>query len=107
MSTKIAFEYEDGAHIVSASNAEDNYIIWQKDQNHPNQIYFEYNDQINSGDGIVTECMIDMDGCHMVLNDGYMVHFYWNPPRPAGLDKFVEQLQKIYSHNPSIISYII
>ena len=97
MNTEFTNELNDGIYVVGASNGEEDYILWQQSENEPDQIHFEFNSQINSGYNILRECLIDNDGCHIVLNDGQLVHFYWHPPRHPKLEKFVEGLKKIYA----------
>ncbi len=88
---------------VGVMNDETDYMLWQYSMDEPDQIYFEYYDQINSGYNTIQECCIDNDGCHIVLNNKSMVHFYWNPPRHKDLEQFVVALYSIYQDHKDII----
>ncbi len=103
MTTTIVNKYEDGVHTVAASNGGADYILWQVGADEPNAVYFEPGDQSNSGYDHVSECTVDMDGCHIVLSNGYLVHFYWNPPRHPELGTFTEGLRSIYASTPDIL----
>ncbi len=104
MSTKIVNKKENGVHTVAATNGDDDYILWQVTDEKPDSVYFEYYDQINSGYNVVTECTVDMDGLHAVLQDGTQVHFYWIPPRHSDLATLVEGLRSIYSPAPTTLA---
>ncbi len=104
MATEIVTSKEGGGLMAAASNGEDDYLLWQRSDSKPGEIYFEYNDQINSGYGIVEECTLDNDGCHIGLNNGNLVHFYWRPPNHESLNDLIFRLKEIYSKNPLIIS---
>ena len=104
MNTEIITGIQDGILLASASNGSDDYIIWQRPENELGEVHFEWDDQLNSGYNIVSECTIDEDGCHLALNTGVLVHFYWNPPRHKKLEEFISKLMKIYFKNESVIS---
>jgi hypothetical protein len=106
VTTTIFNKKENGVHIVGAAEDDGDYVLWQVNSVEPDSIYFEYDDQVNSGCNHVTECLIDMDGLHAVLNDGAQIHFYWNPPRHPELPSFVAGLRTIYSATPSILEVI-
>jgi hypothetical protein len=99
MQTQFAFSHEEGVRLVGASNGDDDYLLWQQSDTDSDAVHFEYNDQTNSGYGIVRECSVDSDGCHIVLNDGKLLHFYWSPPWHKNLDRFVRELRLIYGLN--------
>jgi hypothetical protein len=103
MTTQFAISDEEGIITIGAANGDDDYILWQKGLDESEKIHFTYQDQINSEYNIVTECSIDNDGCHIVLKSGEVVHFYWNPPRHVGLDKFIEYLRGLYSEKEGVI----
>ncbi|MBN2295375.1 MAG: hypothetical protein JXM70_23290 [Pirellulales bacterium] len=103
MRTEFVTSRQDGTLIVGASNGKDDYILWQRSEHERDHIYFEFRDQFNSGYNIVEECTIDNDGCHIVLNNGDMVHFYWQPPRHTNLEDFVSELTSLYGENASMI----
>jgi len=103
MKTKIHIGADEGVFYVGAMNNDTDYILWQSSELDLQEIYFEYNDQINSGYESVKECTVDNDACHIVLKTGEVVSFYWNPPKHDQLGEFVEHLKKVYARNPSII----
>lgn len=55
MQTQFAFSHEDGVRLVGVSNGDEEYLLWQQSDDDPHAVYFEYNDQKNSGYDIVRE----------------------------------------------------
>jgi hypothetical protein len=103
MQTQFSVSYEDGVRLVGASNGDGEYLLWQQDDTDPKKVHFEYNDQVNSGYNAIKECAVDSDGCHIVLIDGKMLHFYWHPPRHRDLDLFVRGLVSIYGPDGAVL----
>ena len=103
MQTQFAFSHYEGVKLVGASNGDADYLLWQQSDADPNAVHFEYNEQIDSGYGIIKECAVDLDGCHIILNDGRFLHFYWHPPRHKELDRFVLELRSIYSSSGDVL----
>lgn len=103
MQTLFSVRHDDGVRLVGASNGDDEYLLWQQDDTEPQTVHFEYNDQVNSGYNAIKECAVDMDGCHIVLNDGTMLHFYWQPARHRDLDLFVRGLVSIYGPDGTVL----
>jgi FKBP-type peptidyl-prolyl cis-trans isomerase 2 len=67
------YNFIDGAHIagLAIENGADGYLIFQRSGNKdPDDwgIYFELNDQSNSGYGIIQECRIDRQKLEIDLN---------------------------------------
>ena len=104
MLTEMITSREDGIIMAGASNGKDDYLLWQRSDSEAGNIYFEYNDQLNSGYDILEALTLDNDGCHLVLENGKLVHFVWHPTGHENLDEFVSQLKEIYSEAPSIIN---
>jgi hypothetical protein len=96
MNTEFANVLDGAVQILGASNGEDDYILWQKSEDEPNQIHFEFDSQINSGYNNIEECLIDNDGCHILLSNSQLVHFYWQPPRHKELELFITDLKELY-----------
>ena len=90
----------DGITVVGASNAENDYILWQFDGDGP--IHFEWNDQKNSGLDIVSEITLDQNGCHLVVA-GEIVSIYWSPPRGEGIAELANGLRELYPGRNSIL----
>ena len=103
MITTIVKTHEEGLHTIGASNGDADYILWQVSEEEPESVYFEHGDQVNSGYDNVSECAIDMDGCHIFLKNGTLVHFYWNPPRHPDLPILVDGLRSLYASTPHIL----
>jgi len=103
MMTQFSISDDEGIITIGDANGDDDYILWQKSLDESEEIHFEYKNQISSGYNIVSECCIDNDGCHIVLNSGELVHFYWNPPRHSGLDKFIKCLCELYNKKEETI----
>lgn len=102
MQTLFTASHEDGIRLVGASNGDDGYLLWQQRDMDPKSVHFEYDNQVNSGYDTVKECTVDSDGCHIVLKDGKMLHFYWHPPRHQDLDLFVRGLVSIYGDDGAV-----
>lgn len=98
MKTEFTDILSDDVRIVGASNGGNKYILWQKTDSEQGQVYFEYDSQNNSGYNIVQEIMLDNDGCHLVLKNAELVHFYWNSTRHSDLSSFVAALKSLYFH---------
>lgn len=103
METQFTVSHKDGIQLVGASNGDDEYLLWQQDDSSPKTVHFEYRDQKTSGYDTVKECNVDSDGCHLVLANGAMLHFYWSPPRPRDLDLFVRGLWSIYGPDGAVL----
>lgn len=96
METVFAFPSSEDVQLLGASNGDAEYILWQYTDERNEPVYFEWDDQANGGYDNVLECTVDMDGCHIAIRAGHIVHFYWNPPRHRDLKRFVDGLRAIY-----------
>lgn len=91
---------EDDVLIVSVLDLDGSYFMWQRglteEVGSEDGVYFEFDDQINGGHNIVTECTVTNDGIHVVLAKGKLEHFYF----PLSFDRHKELqtgLNKIYA----------
>lgn len=95
---------ENDVFFVSVLGSDDSYFMWQKglaeEVGSEDGIYFEFDDQINGGHNLVTECTVTNDGIHVLLTNRKLKHHYF-PPR---FDKYKEMqagLNKIYAEQKS------
>ena len=90
---------------VAAENGVSSYILWRR-ESASGSIYFEFDDPKNGGYDNVRECTVDQDGCHLVLDSGELVHFYWNPQRHPQLPEFISALRRIYFGHPDLLEIL-
>ncbi|MCW8875696.1 MAG: hypothetical protein OQK51_01450 [Kangiellaceae bacterium] len=101
---------ENDVLLVSVLGADDSYFMWQKgltkEVGSDDGIYFEFDDQINGGHNLVTECTVTNDGIHVVLSNGKLENFYF----PPDFDKYKELkdgLNNIYAEQRGILEFSI
>ncbi len=101
---------ENDVLIVSVLGADDSYFMWQKglteEAGSDDGIYFEFDDQINGGHNLVTECTVTNDGIQVALANGKLEHFYF----PHTFDKYKELqagLNNIYAESGGILEFSI
>jgi len=115
MQKTMSYEYEietiEGDVLSVAVQGWDNsYILWQKglteDVGSEDGVYFECDDQKNSGYNNVKECTVTNDGIHIVLANDTLAHFYFI----KGFNKFSELksgLENIYQGNELVLEFSI
>lgn len=103
MNTNICYFEQDGLILVGASNSDDEYLLWQRNEAE-SDIHFEWNDQSNGNYNCVTECSVDSDGVHILLKESSLVHFYFHNVSKDELGKLIEGLRDIYRSEPKILN---
>ncbi len=106
MNTQITTNKEENIFIVGVTNESEEYFLWQREDDSKTDIYFEYNEQINSGYNIIAECTVMLDGIHLVLSSGKLLHFYFNNLPYTEYKKFVESLKFLYSEQHEILEVL-
>jgi len=104
VTTEISVSIEDGLTIIGASNNEAEYCLWQIEKGDENNIYFEFDDQVNGGYNPIKECTIMRDGMHFVLSTDKLHHFYFNS---LPLDKYRELVSALESNYTNTILQVI
>jgi hypothetical protein len=104
--TQIAITNEDNVAMVGITDESQEYFLWQVDHDDQQSIYFEYNDQKNSGYNIIQECTVMLDGMHLVLSSDEWLHFYFNDLNRSEYNKLIVALENIYSSQPNILEVV-
>ena len=99
--TEFSDEVSDGCRTVAASNGPDEYILWLCDAD--GSVYFEWDDQSNSGYDTVSKVVIDAERCHLVLGER-VLSFNWRSIQEPELGKFASALQELYQETPQVVS---
>ena len=95
---------ENETLIVGVLNDENHYLLWQLELSGSDEVYFEYDDQGNSGYNWTERCVIKNKTIEVLLNTGANVKF----KLPMSFDKHSElrtRLEKIYKKQEHQIVY--
>ena len=106
MNTQIAITTEGNVTTVGVSDESQEYLLWQIQEGDEQNIYSEYNDQNNSGYNNIKECTLMLDGIHLVMSSGELVHFYFNNLHKSEYLKLVSALEIVYSSKPGVLEVI-
>jgi hypothetical protein len=106
VNTQIAITTENNVTTVGVTDESEEYLMWQIEEGDEQNIHFEYNDQINSGYNNIKEITLMLDGIHLEMSTGELVHFYFNNLSKSEYLRFVSALEGIYSSNPEILEVI-
>ena len=96
MPTELNFWADSDANCIGLKNNDQNYLLWQSEESNVDGVYFEYNDQINSGYGITKAVTIDDTGCVVTLRSGESVVFDWEWPMYGDIDEFIVKLKVFF-----------
>jgi hypothetical protein len=105
MASQISISTEEGLEIIALANGAEDYCLWQVEDDR-DEIYFEFDDQINGGHDLVRECTLMFDGMHIVLSSGQLYHFYFDAVSVDDYRKLVAFLENIYPKNVGILDVI-
>lgn len=104
MSTEITVSHEVDVLMVSAFNSPTSYLFWQCDTDEVSEVFFEYNDQANSGFDIISECFVNEVGIQVITKSGEQINFQFAALTSKGQARLLAGLKDIFSQDSSVLT---
>jgi hypothetical protein len=110
MPTQIANQVEDEILLVGATNGPESYILWQMGLDEPEEIHFEYDDQINGNYDNVESVRITKECVRVQLSgdqEQEIVEFPLKEVAEIEFNKLVAGLREVYRNRDDILEVMI
>jgi hypothetical protein len=110
MPTQIANQVEDDILLVGASNGPESYILWQVGLDEPEEIHFEYDDQINGNYDNVDSVRITKEYVRVQLSgdqDQAVVEFPLEDVAEVDFHKLLAGLREVYRDRDDVLEVMV